>query len=107
MYRYGEEEQEDDQMVDYRQLEQKPFSESSLEELKRKKLLLKVDKAVKSWTELFNALEIPPKLLREADGIVLVHSFKIGVLASLSYGTGILIVQNRRSCKPNFDFSEH
>lgn len=70
MYRYGDEEHDGDQVVDYNSLEQKPFSETRLQELKRKKLLHKVERSVKSWTNLFADLEIPPKLLREADGLI-------------------------------------
>jgi lipid-binding SYLF domain-containing protein len=73
---------------------------TSAKELKRKNLLNKLSRSVNSWVKLINELEIPSNLLNESDGIVIVQAFKVGIIASLSYGNGVLIAKNRRSCKP-------
>jgi hypothetical protein len=55
----------------------------------------KLRRTVSGWVTMFQSLDIPPALLREADGLVLINSFKVGLLASLSYGTGVLVVNAR------------
>jgi lipid-binding SYLF domain-containing protein len=85
--------------IQYGQEQEDEEQRQQVQSVKRRDLLNRISRSVNSWVELVKKLEIPRNLLEESDGLILVQAFKFGILASVSYGNGILLVQNRRSRK--------
>lgn len=100
VYRYGEREPDHDPSQHSHNVggvDGAANEEKQKDQVRKKKVLYKIERAARSFTELFDSLGIPGALLQEADAIILVNSFKMGLFASFSYGTGILIVNARRA----------